>query len=246
MDLQSQNGTNVYGITANPFPTTYADLTFSERMENEQQGYEPYKDSVAYHSIKIADIKTTEATESYQYENTEEEEEEEEDTSSNATPETPGTPTTPTDPEKPENNEEELPEDYKPTHNIEDDKNGTYAILFRPQHEDLSLEEPFSENLRGAFWDKDCSDHAVSVIDDNAVLNRTLYKAIHNNKGKYDYFLTVNKIQGAYGILQSDGGAEQMRSVRKKTEQEAKHLALFLQKKWGLSAYLSALCLAMV
>ena len=52
-DLQSQNGTNQYGVTAAAFPTTYADLSFTERMENEKIGYEPYKDVSAFDKLKI-------------------------------------------------------------------------------------------------------------------------------------------------------------------------------------------------
>ncbi|MFQ6730080.1 MAG: hypothetical protein ACLRFK_03480 [Alphaproteobacteria bacterium] len=57
-DLQSQNGTNVYGVESIPFPTTYADLSFTERMKNEKQGYEPYKDKHAYERVKINMPKT--------------------------------------------------------------------------------------------------------------------------------------------------------------------------------------------
>lgn len=52
-NLQSQNGTNKYGITAAAFPTTYADLSFTERMENEKIGYEPYKDVSAFDKLNI-------------------------------------------------------------------------------------------------------------------------------------------------------------------------------------------------
>ncbi len=52
-NLQSQNGTNQYGIKAAAFPTTYADLSFTERMENEKIGYEPYKDVSAFDRLNI-------------------------------------------------------------------------------------------------------------------------------------------------------------------------------------------------
>lgn len=61
-DLQSQNGTNVYGVESTPFPTTYADLSFTERMENEKQGYEPYKDKHAYERVKINNMPKTKTT----------------------------------------------------------------------------------------------------------------------------------------------------------------------------------------
>ena len=52
-DLQTQTGTNSYGVYSADFPTTYADLSFSERMANAQQGYEPFKDARAYTELKI-------------------------------------------------------------------------------------------------------------------------------------------------------------------------------------------------
>ena len=35
------------------FPTTYSDLSFTERMENEQEGYEPYAGLSAYHQMAL-------------------------------------------------------------------------------------------------------------------------------------------------------------------------------------------------
>ena len=52
-DLQTQTGSNNYGITSADFPTTYADISFSERMANAQAGYEPFKDMKAYRSMNI-------------------------------------------------------------------------------------------------------------------------------------------------------------------------------------------------
>lgn len=52
-DLQSQNGSGSVGLYSADFPTTYADLSFSERMANAQQGYEPFKDTKAYTELKI-------------------------------------------------------------------------------------------------------------------------------------------------------------------------------------------------
>ena len=52
-DLQSQNGSGNVGLYSADFPTTYADLSFSERMANAQQGYEPFKDAKAYTELKI-------------------------------------------------------------------------------------------------------------------------------------------------------------------------------------------------
>lgn len=51
--LQAQNGGNMGGLAKAEFPTTFADLSFQERMEIKSQGYEPYKDMQAYHPIKI-------------------------------------------------------------------------------------------------------------------------------------------------------------------------------------------------
>ena len=51
--LQSQNGANNVGLQRASFPTTYADLSFQERIANETKGYEPYKDKRAYTEIEI-------------------------------------------------------------------------------------------------------------------------------------------------------------------------------------------------
>lgn len=51
--LQSQNGANNVGLQRASFPTTYADLSFAERIANEAKGYEPYKDNRAYTEIEI-------------------------------------------------------------------------------------------------------------------------------------------------------------------------------------------------
>ena len=53
-DLQSANGvSDPELVRTTDFPTTYADLSFGERMENAKTGYEPYKDSRAFKEIKV-------------------------------------------------------------------------------------------------------------------------------------------------------------------------------------------------
>ena len=53
-DLQAANGVSApHVVRTTEFPTTYADLSFSERMENAKTGYEPYKDARAFKEIKI-------------------------------------------------------------------------------------------------------------------------------------------------------------------------------------------------
>ena len=51
--LQSQNGVGSEHLTKTDFPATYADLSFSERMENDRAGLEPYKDLKAYKTLKV-------------------------------------------------------------------------------------------------------------------------------------------------------------------------------------------------
>lgn len=51
--LQAQNGGNSGHIEKTAFPTTFADLSFQERMDIKAEGYEPYKDMKAYHPIDI-------------------------------------------------------------------------------------------------------------------------------------------------------------------------------------------------
>ena len=51
--LQNQNGANGYGLSSTEFPKTYADLSFSERIENERTGLMPYKDLKAYKPLNV-------------------------------------------------------------------------------------------------------------------------------------------------------------------------------------------------
>lgn len=46
--LQRQNGAGSEHLSANAFPTTFEDLSFSERIAVKTEGYEPYKDATAY------------------------------------------------------------------------------------------------------------------------------------------------------------------------------------------------------
>ena len=52
-ELQAQNGGNSGTLEKNDFPTTFADLSFSERLDIKSAGYAPYKDKKAYNSIKV-------------------------------------------------------------------------------------------------------------------------------------------------------------------------------------------------
>ncbi len=52
-ELQSENGAGNYGLSATTFPTTYNDLSFTDRMANEAAGYAPYKDKSAYKTINV-------------------------------------------------------------------------------------------------------------------------------------------------------------------------------------------------
>lgn len=51
--LQAQNGVGSEKLVNADFPTTYADLSFTERMENEAAGFEPWKDAKAYLTMNI-------------------------------------------------------------------------------------------------------------------------------------------------------------------------------------------------
>lgn len=57
-NLQSQNGAGNEKIVRADFPTTAADLSFSERMENAATGYAPYKDTSAYEQLNIESEET--------------------------------------------------------------------------------------------------------------------------------------------------------------------------------------------
>jgi hypothetical protein len=51
--LQAQNGAGNERLVATQMPATYADLSFTERMENAREGYEPWADKSAYKTIQI-------------------------------------------------------------------------------------------------------------------------------------------------------------------------------------------------
>ena len=57
-ELQARNGGNMDTLKKNDFPKTVADLEFEERLNIKTQGYEPYKDMVAYHPIKLESMET--------------------------------------------------------------------------------------------------------------------------------------------------------------------------------------------
>ena len=52
--LKATSSTKPVGIDPNAaFPTTYADLSFSERMANAKEGYAPFKDNSAFKTISV-------------------------------------------------------------------------------------------------------------------------------------------------------------------------------------------------
>jgi len=51
--LQTQNGVGNEHLARADFPATYADLSFSERLENDRAGLEPFKDLKAYKTINV-------------------------------------------------------------------------------------------------------------------------------------------------------------------------------------------------
>lgn len=51
--LQSQNGAGSEHLSKTDFPATYADLSFSERIENDRASLMPYKDTVAYRTLDV-------------------------------------------------------------------------------------------------------------------------------------------------------------------------------------------------
>ncbi len=52
-NLQSANGVTAPHLERAAFPTTYADLSYSERMENAAAGYQPFAGTSAYKPIEI-------------------------------------------------------------------------------------------------------------------------------------------------------------------------------------------------
>lgn len=55
-ELQKQNGSDSYALSATSFPKTYEDLSFTERIENERAGLMPYKDLQPYVTPDIKNI----------------------------------------------------------------------------------------------------------------------------------------------------------------------------------------------
>lgn len=51
--LQAQNGVGREHLAKTDFPATYADLSFSERLENDRAGLEPFKDLKAYKTLDV-------------------------------------------------------------------------------------------------------------------------------------------------------------------------------------------------
>lgn len=51
--LQSQNGAGSEHLSKTDFPATYADLSFSERLENDRESLMPYKDASAYRTLNV-------------------------------------------------------------------------------------------------------------------------------------------------------------------------------------------------
>lgn len=51
--LQKQTNSVNTGLAPTAFPTTYADLSFTERLENNTEGYAPYKGTTAYRTINV-------------------------------------------------------------------------------------------------------------------------------------------------------------------------------------------------
>ena len=56
--LHTETGTNNHQIQSADFPTTYADVSFTDRLENARNGYEPFKDARAYREMDIEDEET--------------------------------------------------------------------------------------------------------------------------------------------------------------------------------------------
>ena len=56
--LHTETGTNNYHVQHADFPATYADVSFTDRLENARNGYEPFKDARAYREMDIEDEET--------------------------------------------------------------------------------------------------------------------------------------------------------------------------------------------
>lgn len=57
-ELQRQNQTTPHAVVGGDFPKTLADVSFSDRIALNKEGYEPYKDKSAFRSIKVEEDET--------------------------------------------------------------------------------------------------------------------------------------------------------------------------------------------
>lgn len=250
-DLQSQNGTNDYGIYANAFPTTYADISFSERMGNAQAGYEPFKDTSAYTTLKIETekeyitrqqdierLKNPPTETSNTNSQPQSSQTTKQTTTSTQQPQTTQPPQpketpsedTPSEDTLPENNEVELPEGYKPVHSKDNDQKGEFAILFSPRESIQSAENKIyetDEHNNKVFWHKKCADQSYYMYyDDSTDINSLLHKSPLSFDDTTDYFLSTSS---PIGLLMSDRPGFPY-PVRQQTENDIHKLALWLIK----------------
>ncbi|MBP3340307.1 MAG: hypothetical protein J6L47_01410 [Alphaproteobacteria bacterium] len=143
--LQAQNNGNIGGLEKTSFPTTFADLSFEERMTEKAAGYEPYKDKSAYQPIKIEQKRTATTV------------------ASSGT--TSGASTAPS-PNSPKNSNGTI------TPPTPDDQKTTLAIFVYNQSNKKPGDEIKLSDISKLYWSDECSDHTIwENLDDDAAIN---------------------------------------------------------------------------
>ncbi len=201
--LQAENGANDFEIQKTDFPTTYADLSFTERMANEAAGYEPYEGKRAYQEINIEDLdeyyKRQEdvAQAKKEYEESMAELEKAKKCRKN-----------PNAPECTNNNDDDNNDDDNNNDDNESDNEeetpvtpmsltGKEHFMFLFQPDDAAWEKgeeiETSQLSKNTFWNKKCSDHSLAVIDDDSVINKNMSNVFSElTFDTTDFYLYIN------------------------------------------------------
>ncbi len=172
-ELQASNGGNMGDVAKADFPTTFADLSFEERLNIKAEGYEPYKDAKAYNSIKVVNNGATTSM----------------PTHVTIPPISNNDPTT------------QPPDNSTPGATTDPDTSHLYAIFVYDDGTKKIGDSVKLIDINEIYWDKKCSDHVIAFdLNNKAAINRAgqsvfteKYKSEStkklSNPDSYEYFL---------------------------------------------------------
>ena len=170
--LQAQNNGNMGGLEKTSFPTTFADLSFEERMAEKTAGYEPYKDKSTYQPIKIEQKRTATTV------------------ASSGT--TSGASTTPSPNSSKNSNGTITP----PT---PDDQETVLAIFVYNQSNKKPGDEIKLSDISKLYWSDECSDHTIwENLDDDAAINvagRQVFNKYYLDAGMDKFFSNAKNFE---------------------------------------------------